>query len=156
MDGSGSANRTSKIDWMENISEENTRSTRFLKQVGSWHEWQVRTGCSYFGSSVHSLPSGGSKGGGVRDARPPPPSASKFFQFHAVFGRIRQNCVFTPPPPWRVHAPPWGNPGSVTASIPQLVPQLAKMCLISIQNVHRYQRKIYLKYCWRLKMFDQI
>ena len=51
--------------------------------------------------------------GGVRDARPP--SASKFFQFHAVFGRIRQNCVFTPPP-WRVHAPPpWGNPGSVTA-----------------------------------------
>ena len=35
--------------------------------------------------------------GGVRDARPP--LASKFFQFHAVFGRIWQNCVFTPPPP---------------------------------------------------------
>ena len=34
--------------------------------------------------------------GGVRDARPPPPWASKFFQFHAVFGRIWQNCVFTP------------------------------------------------------------
>ena len=60
--------------------------------------------------------SGGSKGG--REGRtPPPPSASKFFQFHAVFGRIRQNCVFTPPPPWRVHAPPpWGNPGSVTGN----------------------------------------
>ena len=40
--------------------------------------------------------SGGSKGG--REGRTPPPSASKFFQFHAVFGRIWQNCVFTPPP----------------------------------------------------------
>ena len=35
-------------------------------------------------------------GGGVRDARPPP-WASKFFRFHAVFGKI-----------WRVHAPPGG------------------------------------------------
>ena len=42
--------------------------------------------------------------GGVRDARPP--SASKFFQFHAVFGRIRQNCVFTPPPPLEGSRPP--------------------------------------------------
>ena len=48
-------------------------------------------------------------GGGVRDARPP--WASKFFRFHAVFGKI-----------WRVHAPPGGftpppreNPGSATA-----------------------------------------
>ena len=38
---------------------------------------------------------GGSRGG-VRDARPPP-WASKFFRFHAVFGKI-----------WRVHAPPGG------------------------------------------------
>ena len=53
-----------------------------------------------------SLASGGSKGG--REGRTPPPSASKFFQFHAVFGRIWQNCVFTPPP-WRVHAPPLGE-----------------------------------------------
>ena len=50
---------------------------------------------------------GGSRGG-VRDARPP--WASKFFRFHAVFGKI-----------WRVHAPPGGftpppreNPGSAT------------------------------------------
>ena len=50
--------------------------------------------------------------GGVRDARPPP-SASKFFQFHAVFGRIGQNCVFTPPLEGS-RPPPWGNPGSVT------------------------------------------
>ena len=33
--------------------------------------------------------------GGVRDARPP--WESKFFRFHAVFGKI-----------WRVHAPPGG------------------------------------------------
>ena len=51
---------------------------------------------------------GGSRGG-VRDARPP--WASKFFRFHAVFGKI-----------WRVHAPTGGftpppreNPGSATA-----------------------------------------
>ena len=39
--------------------------------------------------------SDGSKGG-REGCRPPP--VSKFFQFHAVFGRIRQNCVFRPPP----------------------------------------------------------
>ena len=46
----------------------------------------------------------------MRDARPP--WASKFFRFHAVFGKI-----------WRVHAPPGGftpppreNPGSATAN----------------------------------------
>ena len=42
----------------------------------------------------HSLIIGGSRGG-VRDARPP--RTSKFFRFHAVFGKI-----------WRVHAPPGG------------------------------------------------
>ena len=30
---------------------------------------------------------------------PPPLQPSKFFQFHAVFGRIWQNYVFTLPPP---------------------------------------------------------
>ena len=56
---------------------------------------------------------GGSRGG-VRDARPP--WASKFFRFHAVFGKI-----------WRVHAPPGGftpppreNPGSATAYCQQV------------------------------------
>ena len=33
------------------------------------------------------------------------PSGSKFFQFHAVFGKIWQNCMLAPPPPegWRPH-----------------------------------------------------
>ena len=51
---------------------------------------------------------GGSRGG--REGRTPPPWASKFFRFHAVFGKI-----------WRVQAPPGGftpppreNPGSAT------------------------------------------
>ena len=55
-------------------------------------------------------------GGGVRDARPP--WASKFFRFHAVFGKI-----------WRVHAPPGGftpppreNPGSATEVGPHPAP----------------------------------
>ena len=45
---------------------------------------------------------GGSRGG-VRDARPP--WASKFFRFHAVFGKIWRVHA----PPWRVHAPPSGK-----------------------------------------------
>ena len=59
------------------------------------------------GEIIDKIPIGGSRGG-VRDARPP--WASKFFRFHAVFGKI-----------WRVHAPPGGftpppqeNPGSAT------------------------------------------
>ena len=55
----------------------------------------------------HNYHIGGSRGG-VRDARPP--WASKFFRFHAVFGKIWR--VHTPP--WRVHAPPRENPGSAT------------------------------------------
>ena len=46
----------------------------------------------------------------ILDARPP---RSKFFQFHAVFGKIWQNRMLTPP--WRFGAPPRGNPGSATA-----------------------------------------
>ena len=41
--------------------------------------------------------SGGSKGGS-RDA---PPGDSKFFQFHAVFGKIWQNRILAPPGSWR-------------------------------------------------------
>ena len=51
---------------------------------------------------------------GGREGRMPPPWASKFFRFHAVFGKI-----------WRVHAPPGGftpppreNPGSATDNPP--------------------------------------
>ena len=33
----------------------------------------------------------------LRGAHRSRPRASKFFQFHAGFGRIWQNCVFTPP-----------------------------------------------------------
>ena len=43
-----------------------------------------------------NVSSGGSKGGGARDA-PPPPQGPKFFQFHAVFGKIWQNRMLAPP-----------------------------------------------------------
>ena len=56
----------------------------------------IRRPDNNFGFELTSIqPIGGSRGG-VRDARPPP-WASKFFRFHAVFGKI-----------WRVHAPPGG------------------------------------------------
>ena len=49
--------------------------------------------------------------GGAGDARPP--RGSKFFQFHAVFGKIRQICMLAPPP-GELAPPPQGNPGSAT------------------------------------------
>ena len=42
----------------------------------------------------------GGSSGDMENACPsptPPPPVSKFFQFHAFFWRIRQNCVFTTP-----------------------------------------------------------
>ena len=85
-------------------------------QSGHGFDWCLWNGCLLSPPCTPPILwcpfSGGSKGG--RKVRTPPPRASKFFQFHAVFGRIYQNCVFTPPP-GRVHAPTWGNPGSVTA-----------------------------------------
>ena len=39
----------------------------------------------------HTIINGGSK-------EPPPPPGSKFFQFHAVFGKIWQNRMLAPPP----------------------------------------------------------
>ena len=48
--------------------------------------------------------------GGARDA-PPPPWGSKFFHFHAVFGKkLKNNSTFGS---WR--PPPGENPGSATA-----------------------------------------
>ena len=46
--------------------------------------------------------------GGARDARPP--WGSKFFHFHAVFGKkLKNNSTFGS---WR--PPPWGKSGSAT------------------------------------------
>ena len=39
------------------------------------------------------------------------PLGSKFFQFHAVFGKFWQNRMLAPP---GVGTPPQGNPGSAT------------------------------------------
>ena len=72
--------------------------------------WEIRATSGRFASYWNAYFIGGSRGG-VRDARPP--WASKFFRFHAVFGKI-----------WRVHAPPGGftpppreNPGSATVLV---------------------------------------
>ena len=42
-----------------------------------------------------------------------PPPGPKFFQFHAVFGKIGQNRMLAPPPE-ELAPPPRGNPGSAT------------------------------------------
>ena len=39
------------------------------------------------------------------------PPGSKFFQFHAVFGKFWENRML--PPPGRLAPPPRGNPGSI-------------------------------------------
>ena len=47
----------------------------------------------------------------ILDARPP--WGSKFFQFHAVFGKIWQKRMLAPPP-GELAPPPRGNPRSAT------------------------------------------
>ena len=47
---------------------------------------------------------------------PPPPWGSKFFQFHAVFGKFWRNRMLAPPPPGELAPPPRGNPRSATDS----------------------------------------
>ena len=48
-----------------------------------------------------------------------PPWGSKFFQFHAVFGKIWQNRMLVPP--GELAPPPQGNPGSTTGVVTALV-----------------------------------
>ena len=78
--------------------------------------------------------------GGARDARPPP-RGSKFFHFHAVFGKnVKNNSNFGS---WR--PPPGENPGSAT-----------DYCSLAISffpfNVHREANESMLSYeCqWRV------
>ena len=57
----------------------------------------------------------------LRGARMTRPPGSKFFQFHAVFGKFWQNCMLAPTS--RGLAPrPRGNPGSATV-IAQQTPE---------------------------------
>ena len=65
----------------------------------------------WVGTQIVWVCSGGSKGG--RGGRAPPPWGSKFFQFHAVFGKIWQNRMLAPPP-GELAPPPQGNPRSAT------------------------------------------
>ena len=50
----------------------------------------------------------------VGDQSPPP--GSKFFEFHAVSGKIWQNRMLAPPP-GQLAPLPRGNPGSATDSV---------------------------------------
>ena len=43
---------------------------------------------------------------------PSPPRESKFFQFHAIFGKVWQNRMLAPP--GGLAPQPQGNPGSAT------------------------------------------
>ena len=49
------------------------------------------------------------------DLRGVHPPGSKFFQFHAVFGKIWQNHMLVPP--GELAPPPRGNPGSATGGL---------------------------------------
>ena len=60
------------------------------------------------------LTSGGCEEG--REGRAPRPRGSKFFQFHAVFGKIWQNRMLVPSPRG-LAPPPRGNPESATVNI---------------------------------------
>ena len=106
------------VYWIENRKGlESSGVQRCGRSAGWWGSWGAVAGFSPSQPQPESASAspcaciGGSRGG-VRDARPP--WASKFFRFHAVFGKI-----------WRVHAPPGGftpppreNPGSATGLNP--------------------------------------
>ena len=80
-----------------------------------------------------TVPSGGFRGarGGA------PPWASKFFRFHAVFGKIWQNRMLAPPlGSWR---PPWENPGSATGA------REKEFMLFTCQNGHPRITKVILR-----------
>ena len=85
-------------------------------EVTLWISSPVNTSLNfYLYQFVTLVISGGSKG--RREGRTPHPpwrpNSFNFMQFLGEFGKI----VCSRPPPWRVHAPPWGNPGSVTGHI---------------------------------------
>ena len=85
-----------------------------------FHHSFPKTACNYqknrpkggggLGSSNRSKSLVDLKGGEGR------PSGSKFFQFHAVFGKIWQNRMLVPP--GELAPPPMGNPGSVQFTFP--------------------------------------
>ena len=55
---------------------------------------------------------------GARGTPVTPPGGPKFFQFHAVFGKIGQNRMLAPPPE-ELAPPPRGNPGSASGNNPK-------------------------------------
>ena len=78
---------------IHNTVLENVPHTKYLGvTIQSNLKWDVH--CKQVAAKATNTLIGGSRGG-VRDACPP--WVSKFFRFHAVFGKI-----------WRVHAPPGG------------------------------------------------
>ena len=74
-----------------------------------------------------ALTIGGSKGGASV-----PPWRSKFFQFHAVFGKIWQNRMLAPP--GELAPPPRGNPGSATVNI--MLAQISRHGIMEFSGNH--------------------
>ena len=72
--------------------------------------------CTWLHRHCESIVSRSSTVADLRGARGThaPSWGPKFFQFHAVFGKIWQNRMLAPPPPGELALPPRGNPGSAT------------------------------------------
>ena len=68
------------------------------------------------------------------DARDAPPPGPKFFQFHAVFGKIWQNRMLVPPD--ELAPPPRGNPGSATECDPSSHRGRLNPTSVSFKTVH--------------------
>ena len=80
--------------------------------------------------------SGGSKGG-ARDARP---RGRKFFQFHAVFGKIWQNRMLAPPR--ELAPPPRGNPGSVT-DLYRVFEAISHHCYVGTPGGRQFEKELW-------------
>ena len=85
----------------------------------------------------------------ILDARPP--RGSKFFQFHAVFGKIWQNRMLAPPP-GELAPPPRGNPRSATVLCIALIHQKRR----TNSSPTKRMKKDHMNSCLKLKNFRSI
>ena len=91
--------------------------------------------------NVNKVISGGSKWGGGGRLEGRAPLGSKFFQFHADFGKIWQNRMLAPP--GELAPPPRGNPGSATGNTHR--GKFAALHLYTYVLVHKFMGHLWVQ-----------
>ena len=93
--------------------------------------------------------------GGAHPAHAPPPPRDPILSFwHTNF--MKRSCLGSPRPPYEVHAPPTGNPGSATALYSVMVQVMSQNYRLDSDNLHRFlaqswiclQVQVYKYFCY--------